>query len=286
METERTLSERAGAGSAPEAKPLTGTIGAEIVDIDLAEDLDDGALDLIRRALDVHGVLFFRDQRLSTAEFAAFASRLGVLEQHDSLPTTAGQPEVALLIKEADHVTSIGDMWHTDHTYLSVPMRWTMLRAIEVPEFGGDTLFLSTVHAFAALPDGMKAMLRSLKAVHSRSFLIKDRKYGEQFLRERPSTRAAEPAIAVHPVVRPHPATGAETLFVNPGYTVKFEGWTREQSAPLLRMLYDHCLQPEFQCRFRWAPGSIALWDNGQTWHYAVNDYQGRRRAMQRIVIA
>ena len=273
-------------GETVEVRPMAGHIGAEILGIDLSHDHCAEIYASILSSLHRYGVIFFRDQKLTTAEYVALAGHFGALEEHKTLPHEIGFPQASLLIKEEDHVTSIGDMWHTDHTYLGEPMFGTMLRAIEVPQFGGDTIFLNAAAAYEALPDAMKHMLKDLRALHSRTYLIKNPKYGAQFLKERPPASKELNAMAVHPVVRPHPVTGREVLFINPGYTVKFDGWSREQSAPLLKMLFEHCLQPEFQCRFRWQPGSIAFWDNGQTWHYAINDYHGKRRAMQRIVIS
>jgi taurine dioxygenase len=268
--------------------PLTSHVGAEILDIDLSRPQPDAVFSEIRRLFARYGVLFFRDQTLTIEQYVALGERFGTLEDNDTLAHAPGFPQVGMLVKEPTHLTSIGDMWHTDHTYLSEPMKATMLRAIEVPPYGGDTLFLHTARAFAALPDGLKETLRSLKALHSRTHLIRDGKYAAQYFKERPSQTATDTlaATAIHPVVTRHPDTGEEILFVNPGYVVKFDGWSAKYSAGLLASLYEHCLQPEYQCRFRWQPGSIAIWDNRQTWHYATNDYHGHRRIMQRLIIA
>ncbi|WP_347270419.1 TauD/TfdA dioxygenase family protein [Rhizorhabdus histidinilytica] len=268
--------------------PLTTHVGAELLDIDLAQDQPEGTFEEMRRLLAHYGVLFFRDQQLTVEQYVALGRRFGTLEGNDTLEHVEGAPQVGLLIKERDHVTSIGDMWHTDHSYMASPAKATMLRAIEVPPHGGDTLFTHIGHSFATLPEGLKATLRTLGALHSRTHLIKDGKYAAQYFKERPSKTATDKlgATAVHPVVIPHPETGQEMLFVNPGYVVKFDGWTAKHSAGLLASLYDHCLQPDYQCRFRWREDSIAIWDNRSVWHYAVNDYHGHRRVMQRLVIS
>lgn len=268
--------------------PLTTHVGAEVLDIDLARIDDEAVFSELRRLFAQYGVLFFRDQQLTVEQYVALGERFGILEDNDTLAHVPGFKQVGLLVKETGHVTSIGDMWHTDHSYVAEPMKATMLRAIEVPETGGDTLFLHTGRAFQTLPEGLKAMLRTLKALHSRTYLIRDGRYAAQYFKERPSqtTQDRLGATAIHPAVTIHPETGEEVLFLNPGYVVKFDGWNAKQSAGLLASIYEHCLQPEYQCRFRWHSGSVAIWDNRQTWHYAVNDYHGTRREMQRLIIA
>ena len=269
-------------------RPMGGHVGAEITDIDFSKPQSSATFDAIRAALGRYGVLFFRDQKLSVEQYVRFGEQFGQLEDNDTLAHVAGFPQVGELVKEATHVTSIGDMWHVDHTYLPVPMRYTMLRAMELPPFGGDTLFLSAKAAFAALPEGLKETLRSLKALHSRSYLIRGARYAAQFFKERPpkTDKIEKNKTATHPAVIRLPDTDEEVLFVNPGYVVKFDGWTQKLSQGLLDALFEHSLQPEFQCRFQWRPGSIIIWDNLQTWHFAVNDYHGHRRSMQRLVIA
>lgn len=268
--------------------PLTSRVGAEILDIDLAEWQSEATFARLGLLLARYGVLFFRDQHLSVAQYVALGERFGVLEGNDTLSHVEGAPQVGLLVKEAHHVTSIGDMWHTDHSYMSTPAMATMLRAIELPPHGGDTLFTHIGYAFSTLPEGLKTTLRTLQALHSRTYLIKDGKYAAQYFKERPSLTASQElgATAIHPVVKIHPETGEEMLFVNPGYVVKFDGWSADHSAGLLGSLYAHCLKPEYQCRFRWSNNAIAVWDNRSVWHYAVNDYHGYRRVMQRLVIA
>lgn len=267
--------------------PMGGNVGAIVGNINLSLPQSPEVYAALRTALGQHGVLFFRDQNLTVDQYVALGEQFGKLEDNDTLNHVDGYPQVGRLIKEAGHITSIGDMWHVDHTYLAEPMRYTMLRAIEVPEWGGDTLFLSAKAAFASLPNETQKTLRSLRALHSRSYLIRDGRYAAQFFKERPprSSGEAHNKTAIHPAVIRLPDTGEEVLFLNPGYVVKFDGWTAKLSEGLLDALYAHCLQPEYQCRFSWRPGSIAIWDNLQTWHFAVNDYQGQRREMERLVI-
>lgn len=275
-------------GQDVQVRRLGGFIGAEICGLDLCSEQPESVYNMVRTALNEHGFLIFRDQEdLPHAQYVRLGQRFGQLEDNVTIAHVEGFRQIGRLIKEKGHQTSIGDMWHVDHTYLPVPMRFTMLRAVELPAFGGDTVYLSTKAAFAALPEGLKETLRGLKALHSRTYLIKDAKYAQQYFKERPAMDGGKSnnQMTIHPAVIKIPETGEEVLFVNPGYVVKFDGWTAELSKGLLNTLYEHCLRPEFQFRLKWEPGTIAIWDNRQTWHYAINDYAGQRREMHRLVI-
>lgn len=271
-------------------RPLTTNTGAEIFGVDLSKPLTAAMQTQIQEALLDYGVVFFRDQSLSDSEYLAFGKTFGAPRANPLTPHVEGMPEISRLIKEEHHETSTGDMWHADHTFLPSPMN-TVLRAVEVPAFGGDTMWLNTRAAYDALPEQIKSDIAGLKALHSHSFLIKDAAKAKKHKEEhgvkpaKADNKPQENQTYYHPVVRTHPISGKKALFVNPGYTVKFHGWSRKQSEGLLNMLYEHCLIPEFQCRFRWQKDSIAMWDNSQTWHFAVNDYAGHRREMHRIVI-
>jgi taurine dioxygenase len=287
-ELDRRISDKASSGLG--VRPLTTHAGAEIFGLDLTKVLSEQAYDEIRTAMHHYGVVFFRDQHLSSEQYLGFAANFGVPKVNPLTPTVPGFSAISRLIKEASHETSTGDMWHADHTFLPSPMN-TILLAVEVPEYGGDTLWLNTRAAYEQLPEHTKTEIADLHALHSHSFLIKDLDYAKKHKQEH-GVEAMNQEFARsptkmhhHPVVRKHPHTGAEALFINPGYTVKFQDRSREQSMELLNRLYGHCLQPEFQCRFRWRSGSIAMWDNSHTWHFAVNDYAGQRREMHRIVL-
>ena len=269
-----------------EVRPSSGALGAELLGIDLAQPLDDGAVAEIRDALHEHGVVFFRDQRLSPEQHLAFARRMGPINLNRFFKTIPGHPEIAEVRKEPAQTTNIGGGWHTDHSYDEMPALGSILLAREVPARGGDTLFASTALAYDALSDGLKRTLAGLRAVHSSRHVFGVEAYHAKPERQ---TRFVNPELAtqdaVHPVVVRHPATGRPTLYVNPGFTTHFEGWTAKESEPLLGFLYRHAASPEFQTRFRWAEGSIAFWDNRATWHYALNDYHGERRLMHRITL-
>lgn len=278
---------RAESGADILVEPLGPALGAEISGVNLAEPLSAPALATIRQAFLDHGVIFFRDQRLSPEQHVAFAERFGELNINRFFKAVNGYPMIAEVRKEAEQKKNIGGDWHTDHSYDQSPALGSVLLAHEVPETGGDTVFASMYAAYEALSDGLKETLRNLRAVHSSRhvFGLKGRNRESDDL----ATRIGNPELAtqdaVHPVVITHPDTGRRALYVNPGFTLRFEGWSDAESKPLLDYLYAHSVRPEFLCRFSWRPGSIAFWDNRSTWHYAVNDYQGQRRLMHRITI-
>lgn len=267
------------------AKPLSGAVGAELEGIDLSRDLDAGEIAAIRRALLDHLVIFFRDQRMSDARLMTFGRYFGALYLHPNLAKKGPHPEVIHVVKEPGDTRVVGAEWHTDTGHVECPPMGAILHALDVPPRGGDTLFANQYLAYETLSDGLKATLDGLQAVHDDS-----RVAGPNANRGR-STRTRDddawrPTVNAHPVVRTHPETGRKALYVNIASTMNFEGMTREESAPLLGYLYRHATRPEFTCRFRWAPGSVAFWDNRCLKHIAVNDYHGHRRDMRRVQIA
>jgi len=268
-----------------EIRPAGPAVGAFVSGIDLAQPLADAA---VAELLDAHagfGVLFFRDQHLSPEQHEVLAERLGRINVNRFFTPVPGHPRIAEVRKEADQQTNIGGGWHTDHSYDEIPALGSMLYAREIPPTGGDTLFASAYAAYDALSDGMKTMLGSLSAVHSSRHVFGAAANRPEDLEGRLGNKAAAVQDAVHPVVIRHPRSGRKALYVNPGFTVRFEGWTVEESAPLLQYLYRHTARPEFTYRFQWAPGSLAFWDNRCTWHYALNDYHGTRRLLHRITL-
>jgi taurine dioxygenase len=271
--------------SAIEIHPFTGSVGAEIRNVDLACLQDDDA-DAVRRTLFDRGVVFFRDQQLTPEQHVAAAGRFGPIDINRFFRHADGHPMIAEVRKEPDQKTNIGGGWHTDHSYDAAPALGSMLYALEVPPSGGDTLFASMYAAYDALSDGLKQTLEGLRALHSsRHVFGASRHKPGNDLQGRVGNPELATQDAVHPVVIRHPGSGRKALYVNPGFTLRFEGWTDEESRPLLDFLYRHAVRPEFCCRFQWAEGSVALWDNRATWHYAVNDYHGERRLMHRVTI-
>ena len=266
-------------------QPLCGALGAEIHDVDIASGVGEAQFAELRRAFHQYGVIFFRDQELTPEQHLAFARLWGGINVNRFFQPVDGYPEIAEVRKEPEHKNNIGGSWHTDHSYDDAPATGSILYAREVPEVGGDTLFASMYLAYETLSAGLKCALSGLNAVHSSRHVFGAGALGDSDA----SDRLGNPDLAVqdvvHPVVVRHPDTGRRVLYVNPEFTVRFEGWTEEESRPLLDYLYGHASQPEFCCRFQWRKGSIAFWDNRATWHCALNDYQGQRRLMHRITV-
>lgn len=265
--------------------PTSGALGAELHGIDLAEPLSRETAGEIRGALAEHGVIFFRDQKLTPEQHIAFAETLAPINVNRFFKAVPGHPKIAEVRKEPDQKRNIGGNWHTDHSYDQIPALGSILLAREVPQRGGDTVFASMWHAYEALSDGLKKTLEGLKAVHSSRHVFGAKAQYAKDMGERMGNAEAATQDAVHPVVLRHPESGRKVLYVNRGFTTHFEGWTAEESKPLLDFLYAHGANPEFQTRFQWKEGSIAIWDNRSTWHLAVNDYHGERRLMHRITL-
>jgi taurine dioxygenase len=269
-----------------EVRPSSGALGAELLGINLAQPLGAEIGADIRHALQEHGVIFFRDQRLTPEQHIAFAERMGPININRFFKTMPDYPQIAEVRKEPTQATNIGGGWHTDHSYDQILALGSILLAREVPSRGGDTMFACMGQAYDALSDGLKRTLKGLRAVHTSRHVFGIKAYQanperkERFVNAELATQEA-----VHPVVIRHPETRRHTLYVNASFTTHFEGWTEKESKPLLDFLYQHAASPEFQTRFRWEEGSIAFWDNRATWHYALNDYQGERRLMHRIAI-
>ena len=267
-------------------RPLSRHVGAEIAGVDLGRPLGNEAFAQICDAFGKYGVVFFREQDLTPEQHVGLAERFGPIDINRFFAHVPDYPMIAEVRKEPEQTRNIGGGWHTDHSYDMAPALGSMLYAREVPPTGGDTMFASMYAAYDALSDGLRATLAGLRAVHSNRHV-----FGAEAMAKRGDLagRLRNPELAtqdaVHPAVITHPLTGRKALYVNPGFTLRFEGWTAEESKPLLDFLYRHAVRPEFTCRFQWREGSLALWDNRSTWHFAVNDYQGERRLMHRVTI-
>jgi taurine dioxygenase len=264
-----------------EVSKLTGGCGAEISGVDL-KAMSNRQWNEVQQAFVEHGVIFFRDQDLTTEQHIEFAQRWAPIDINRFFPAVAGYPQIAEVRKEPEGKKNIGNLWHTDHSYDQKPAMGSILLAREVPDEGGDTLFANMYLAFETLSEGMKKMLRGLSAVHSSVHV-----FGPKNDRGAMGFKGTDQVgDVIHPVVIKHPLSGREALYVNADFTTQFEGWTVEDSKPLLEQLYRHAVRPEFTCRFRWRNNSIAFWDNRATWHYAAHDYHGARRLMHRITVA
>jgi taurine dioxygenase len=268
-----------------ETRPIAGALGAELHGIDLSRELPAETIGAIRQALLDHGVIFFRDQGLPPDRLLALARRFGTPVEYPFLKGIEGFPEIITVSKLENETINFGGVWHSDTTYLQEPPMATLLVAREVPDVGGDTIFANQYLAYETLSDGMKRLLAGLKGVAS-SAKADSSRTREDRIKSDGSADARKLLIAEHPAVRTHPETGRKVLYVNRAHTVSFAGMTEEESAPLLEFLFRHQIRPEFTCRFRWTAGSLAIWDNRCAQHYAVNDYAGHRRIMQRITLA
>jgi taurine dioxygenase len=266
-------------------QPLSGSVGAEVLGVDLSRSLTAAQVSQLRDAWLDAGVLFFRDQDLTSEQFLALARRFGTVSEYPFLRGLPDYPDIVPVIKLEHERVNFGGIWHSDTAYLTAPPMATMLLAREVPAVGGDTLFASQSAAYDALSSGMQRLLSPLRAVNSSdkadvSLTREDR------LRDGARDSRSDRFEATHPVVRTHPETGRRSLYVNIAHTVRFEAMSEEESAPLLSFLFQHQVRPEFTCRFHWAPGSLAIWDNRSVQHNPVNDYHGHRREMHRITLA
>jgi taurine dioxygenase len=262
----------------------SSAIGAEILDVDVT-DLSDADFEKMRSAHREHGVIFLRDQKLTPEQHIAFAERWGEININRFFGAVDGYPQIAEVRKEPDQKINIGGGWHTDHSYDVEPAMGSILYAQEVPATGGDTLFASMYAAYDALSFGLKQTLEGMHAVHSSRHVFGAGGAANKAMEGRIGNSDDATQDAVHPVVIQHPDSGRKALYVNPGFTIRFDGWTGEESSPLLKFLYRHAVRPEFTYRYHWKPGSIAFWDNRATWHYALNDYHGQKRLMHRITI-
>ncbi|MGZ0189698.1 MAG: TauD/TfdA dioxygenase family protein [Alphaproteobacteria bacterium] len=264
-----------------------GALGAEITGIDVA-NLSNEAATAVRDAFLAHKVVFFRDQSLTPVEQRRFASLFGEPEIYPFIKGFDEAPEVIEILKTETDQKNFGGSWHSDTSYMPEPALGTVLYALETPASGGDTMFASAAAAYDALSDGMKRMLDGVVAINSSEHgyaggraanMAKLDAMGETY------NVAATVFESEHPLVRTHPETGLKSLYLNRSHTVRFKDMTEAESKPLIEYLTAHITRPEFTCRFRWQPGSIAVWDNRATQHFAINDYHGQRRRMHRVVL-
>ena len=271
-------------------RPLAPACGALIDGIDLRGAPADQLAQVVA-ALHRHHVVFLPDQDLSPDEQVELTARLGPVLRVPYVQGMADHPDVIAVLKEADerNISTFGGTWHSDFSFLPEPPSLTLLFAVEVPEYGGDTLWASQTAAYAGLSDGMRTLLDPLGAVHT-GWPHGTRGPGPDAAVSRSIGMVRNDPTAdretVHPVVRVHPVTGERGLFVNPVYTQRFDGMTEEESAPLLAFLHQHAVRSEFTCRFRWTAGSLAIWDNRSLLHLAIDDYDGNRRLLHRTTVA
>ena len=264
-----------------QVKPRSGTLGAEILGVDLSEPMDDAVFDEIERAFHDHLVIVLRNQSISAGDLLAFSKRFGPVEPHP-LGSRRGleeHPEVMVLENKPGKLGPRNDFWHSDISFDVKPPLSSILYAITVTEGRADTMFCNMYHAYDGLSDGLRSMLDGMRAMHSAERLVQE-------VPNRLSVDVAPPAVP-HPVVRTHVGTGRKALYVNPHYTLNFEGWTEAESKPLLEMLIAHATRHENIYRHHWQVGDVLMWDNRCTMHYAVRDYDDKMpRLMYRTTAA
>jgi taurine dioxygenase len=277
-------------------RKIAGALGAELSGISLSQGLSNAEAHAVRQALLDHQVIFLRQQDLSPAQFLAFAKSMGEPIEYPFVKGLEGFPHIIEVKKLEHEKVNFGGIWHSDTTYLDIPPMGSMLLAREVPPYGGDTLFANQYMVYEALSETMKGLLSGLKGISSsakadvsktREDRIKsDGKFNDNDSPQGAVERAAPKQYqAAHPIVRTHPETGRKSLYVNVAHTAGIEGLSDEESAPLLKFLFEHQVKPEFTCRFAWEPHAIAFWDNRCALHNPVNDYHGFRRVMHRITL-
>ncbi len=250
--------------------PIAPAGGAIIGGVDLGVDRSPPTLDALHDLLTEHLVLVLRDQTLDAAAHVEVGSRFGEPYVHPFLEAVPEHPAILQVLKtEEDEATFGGEFWHADITFESPPSSVSLLHSFEIPPLGGDTLFANQFLAYDTLSSGLRRMLDGLEAVHAYPDL--DVEIGR--------------TAAVHPVVRTHPVSGRRALFVNPAFVSRFVDMTEAESTPILRMLFEHQTREEFRFRVRWQPRQLTIWDNRAVQHYALNDYAGHRRRLQRVTV-
>jgi taurine dioxygenase len=247
-----------------ETRPVAGALGAELRGFDLRQKLAPASVDEILAALYAHKVVFFRDQTLTPEQQIAFSAQLGpIFTDHPAyLPTLEGHREIVVLNGQEGGRANV---WHSDVSISAKPPMGSVLYMKDSPDWGGDTIWADMTAAYDGLSDRMKAYLKGIQAVHDLAGTVRNvvRERSQQTKSptgELPDTRALP--RAVHPVVRTHPATGRKILYVNPTFTAHLEGLPPAEADAVLAFLYQHQDQPEFQCRWRWQTGDVAIWDN------------------------
>jgi taurine dioxygenase len=267
-----------------------GAAGAVIGGVDCAADLDDTVIAEIRRAVLDHHVVFFRGQSLSPDQQVAFSRRFGPYSPVPFVEPIAGHREVIAVIREASERQrfTFGSLWHSDFSFLPEPPFASLLHALEVPPYGGDTLWANQHLALEALSRGMQRMLRGLAGIHSArdAYSTKMQSIHDMFTGMTVQTSDDALREQRHPVVRTHPETGRAGLFVNQQYTTGLDGFHPHEQRLLLDFLFAHSTQDVFTVRWHWEVGDLACWDNRSLQHMAMADFEGHRRSMLRTTVA
>ena len=273
-------------------EPVTPRLGARLTGVDLRQPIPESLAAGLRQALERHLVLFLPGQFLDIPALKRATEVFGPVMRVPYIAPSPEDPDVVAVLKEADEnrISTFGGDWHSDFSFLERPPGGSLLQAVELPPVGGDTLWADQATAWETLPDDLRAVVAGRRAIQTGA------PYGVSHA-PTPGT-ATSRSIRItrgdpeadreraHPIVRRHPDSGREALFLNPIYTIRLEGLSEAESAPILARLYAHMTRPEFCCRHRWRPGDLAIWDNRMTLHFAVNDYDGHRRLLWRTTFA
>lgn len=263
-----------------DVRPMAGSLGAEVFGVDLAAIDDDVFAEIYRAFVDQQAIIV-RDQNLTSDQYLGFAKRWGQIASYPYMKGLPSHPEILEILKTEEDGYAFGNVWHTDGSNYAIPPKATMLYAMELPPAGGDTMFANMYQAYETLSPGMQALLRELKALNAGETKLA---FTSQIKSMAAKESGDKQVNTVHPVVRTHPDTGRKAFYLG-HRAAHFEDMTEAESAPLIAFLRAHAVRPEFTCRFRWQLGSLAIWDNRCTQHYAVDDYVGHRRRMHRITI-
>lgn len=266
-------------------RPLNPVIGAEIHGVDLSKPLGEATFKEIEAALHKYLVIFFRDQALDPESHMRFARQFGELEPpHPFFPKIESHPQISVLENDEARPPET-NVWHTDVTWRDKPPLGSVLYGAEIPASGGDTLWANMYAVYDSLTDGEKEQFEGMRAIHSIEVFDASGNYDNAKDKNALAEILAKYPPRSHPIVRTHPVTGRKALFVNATFTQQIEGMERAESDALLQPLYDKVKTPEFQVRFNWTSGAVAVWDNRATQHYAVADYWPQYRRMHRITI-
>ena len=265
-------------------RKIAGALGAEISGIDLSQDITDDLAKKIRQVFLDSGVIFIKNQALTSQQFLNFAKKMGNPVEYPFVKGLEGFPEI-IEVKKLEHEKhNFGGVWHSDTTYLDCPPMGSMLLSKEIPPYGGDTLFACQYAAYEALSGTMQRMLDGLKGISSSSKADVS-KTREDRIKSDGNESAPKSFTNIHPLIRTHPETGRKALYVNVAHTIGIEGLTDAESAPLLSFLFEHQVKPEFTCRWVWELNCLAFWDNRCTQHNPINDYHGFKRILHRITL-
>lgn len=264
-------------------QPLSGALGGTVEGVDLCKPIGEATFDALHKGLLEYEVLFFRDQPMAPRDHADLANLFGQPQLHEAYDHVEGYPQITVLENDRENPSKI-EMWHTDMTFRACPPLGSILHGVVVPDKGGDTMFASMSAAYEGLSSKMQSLLSGLTAIHDFSYGFKE-SLAEPGGKERLAEMVASNPPVEHPVIRRHPISGKQCIFVNSLFTVRIKGMKQKESQALLDFLFQHVTIPEYTCRFQWQKDSVAFWDNRITQHKPVNDYWPAHRRMQRITI-